>query len=263
MSTSTGRRLDVIETALTPREAMLAWMAEAHAFGSLQVYMASLKDAPDEAFPLLRLGRQMEASVRRSRQGQPRDQVWTAVRMAVRDAGFLYYLFSQCNFRVLEQRRANWLHIALVAEMLRTAIERESEAQLALWWREAEKAAVTSYVQQGAVDSIAQRYFDGRNPLFPEIAESVAAQVKTIEWVIGIFNEVFEIPAKPRSKRRKGPTDPPQLDLVDLREGATSAIEQEVALIVALAKAEAWRLIGEREKASELMAPFVWPPLPG
>src|SRR3569833_827697 len=183
MSTSTGRRLDVIETALTPREAMLAWMAEAHAFGSLQVYMASLKDAPDEAFPLLRLGRQMEASVRRSRQGQPRDQVWTAVRMAVRDAGFLYYLFSQCNFRVLEQRRANWLS---TSHWWRRCCRRESNAQMALWWREAEKAAVTSYGQQGVVDAIAQRYFDGQNPLFPEIAKSVAAQVKEVKWVIGI-----------------------------------------------------------------------------
>ena len=177
--------------------------------------------------------------------------------MAVRDAGFLHYLFSQCNFRVLEQRRANWLHIALVAEMLRTAIERESDAQLALWWREAQKAAVTSYVQQGAVDAIAQRYFDGQNPLFPEIAASVVAQVKEIEWVVEIFNEVFEIPSKPRSKK-KVPTESPQLDLPRLREEAAPAIEQEAALTVALAKAEAWRLIGEREKASELIAPFVW-----
>src|SRR3569833_3283985 len=119
MSTSTGRRLAVFVSVLLPREAMLAWMAEAHAFGSLQVFLVLLKDAPDEAFPLLRLGRQMEASVRRSRQGHPRDQVWTAVRMAVRDAGFLYYLFSQCNFRVLEQRRANWLFFVLVVLLLR------------------------------------------------------------------------------------------------------------------------------------------------
>src|SRR3569833_3302026 len=138
MSTSTGRRLDVIETALTPREAMLAWMAEAQAFGALQVYMASLKDAPDEAVPLLRLGRQMEAAVRRSRQGQPRDQVWTAVRMAVRDAGFEYNLFSQCNFRVLEQRRANWLHIALVAGGRRAAGGRGAGARRARGGRGAE-----------------------------------------------------------------------------------------------------------------------------
>ena len=75
MTSTAERRLDVIATALTPKEAVQTWMSEVHAFGSLQAYMASLKDAPDEAFPLLRLGRLMEASVRRAKQGKPRDQI--------------------------------------------------------------------------------------------------------------------------------------------------------------------------------------------
>lgn len=52
----------------------------------------------------------METAVRASMKGKPEAEVWPAVRLAVRDAAFLYYLVSNLTFRALEHKRANWLH---------------------------------------------------------------------------------------------------------------------------------------------------------
>jgi len=66
-------RLDRVEALLTPRQAVLLWRKEAQSFGTLQAYVDSLRWAPDSAYPLHRLGTQMEASAERpTRIGLPR-----------------------------------------------------------------------------------------------------------------------------------------------------------------------------------------------
>ena len=58
------QRLAKVAARLTPTQAVLAWLTEAQAYGSLDAYVASLRDAPDEAFPLVRLHDQMAQAVR-------------------------------------------------------------------------------------------------------------------------------------------------------------------------------------------------------
>src|SRR5688572_25002942 len=114
MTKTDERRLDRIERALSPKEAVLLWMAEAHQHGSIQAYVDSLNGQPEQVFPLMRLGQQMEDSVRASVKGsgEREIEIWPKVVLAVRDAAFLYYLTSQAKWRVMEQKRANWLNIA-------------------------------------------------------------------------------------------------------------------------------------------------------
>lgn len=256
MTAASDRRLEKIAAALTPKEAVLVWMAEAHACGSIQDYVGTLRDAPEDAFPLMRLSREMEQAARAVMPRKPEAEIWRAVRLAVRDAGFLYYLVSHVNFRVLQQRRANWLHILLVSEMLHSAIERESDEQLARWWDQAREAASAAYVQDGAGMELGRRYFVGASPLFPDAAEDVAAQVTEIERLIEMFNDHLQAAMRRRSKRRAASVQP--IDLAQLRAQAERAIHAEVALTVDLAKAQAWELIGEREKGYPLVERHVW-----
>ena len=258
------RRLARIEAALSPQAAVLAWMIEAHAHGSLLAYVDTLRGAPDDAFPLIHLPDQVEKAIRATMRGQPRDVVWREVRLAVRDTGFLYYLVSNLNWRLVEHKRANWLHVALATTMLRAAAATDSEREFTLGWAQAEAAAHTAYIQQGTVAAIAQRYFGGTSPLFPDVAADVTMLVSETERVIGIFNDLFSIPEPPptrRTRKRRGvpPVLPPPLDLAQLRAEAAPAIEAEVSLLVDMAKAEALTLIGERDQSFPLVARHVWP----
>ena len=67
-----GPRLAKLEASRTPTEIVLAWLAEAQAYPTLPEYVASLADAPKEAWPLGRIAAQVETAVRASARGRPR-----------------------------------------------------------------------------------------------------------------------------------------------------------------------------------------------
>ena len=48
-------RLDKVETSLTPAQAVLLWMQEAHAFGSMRAYAEWVVEQPAASYPLYRL----------------------------------------------------------------------------------------------------------------------------------------------------------------------------------------------------------------
>ena len=81
--TNRKQRMDRLESSLTPTEAMLLWMAEAHAFETVEEYARHLKGKPDSAWPLHHLGNQMTASVEQALKGKPKPEINRAVRQAV------------------------------------------------------------------------------------------------------------------------------------------------------------------------------------
>ena len=115
---------------------------------------------------------------------------------------------------------------------------------------------------------IAERYFGGQSPLFPEAAEDVATLVEHTERVVSRWNDLLRILATPGppSLKRKAAGPIPQVDVrlapvefAEVRVAVRPIIEREVRLQVVLAKAEAWDLIGEREKGTPLVRRLVWP----
>jgi hypothetical protein len=118
------RRLSKLETSVSPTEAVLSWLAEAHefpivpeSFGSL--LDGSLLDAPKEAWPLVRIGGQVEASVRAAMKGKTADAVWKAVRRRVGDAFFLFELVIRLNLAAEEILRFEGLRWSTLTLLMR------------------------------------------------------------------------------------------------------------------------------------------------
>jgi len=112
------KRLDHLETSLTPLEAVLLWLAEAHAHPSLTAYMLTLKGQPLAAYPLVWLPDLVEPGVRAAHKGEPRSDVDHAVFEAKRDLAFLFHLVMQGNAVWFEKERALSLGYLLVVEKL-------------------------------------------------------------------------------------------------------------------------------------------------
>ena len=93
---STGkRRIEKLETALTPKQAFILWLQEAHSFNGIKEYVKSLKDQPANAAPIPRLTDQVEEAVKRTPKGRPREEIDKAVRQAYKDVLFLLFLHRQ------------------------------------------------------------------------------------------------------------------------------------------------------------------------
>ena len=62
MSSAT-KRVEKLEAGLTPKQAILLWFQEAHAFNSIEEYVHHLKGQPDNAAPIDRLTTQVAAAL--------------------------------------------------------------------------------------------------------------------------------------------------------------------------------------------------------
>lgn len=112
------QRLAKVEHSLTPKQAVLLWMEEAHKSGSVHKYALSLKGQPDSAFPLIKLPKQVETAVRDSMKGQKREWVDRTVERAVKDVIFLFKLQFQANIDLLREKDKLAMILAWLFEKL-------------------------------------------------------------------------------------------------------------------------------------------------
>lgn len=87
--------------------------------------------------------------------------------------------------------------------LLSTALAPETPPDLSAGLEQAREAAHTVYVRQGVVVTVAERYLDGLNPLFSDVAADVGEQVAETERVIGVCNQVLVALAPPRGRSRR------------------------------------------------------------
>ena len=266
--TTRRRRTEQLEATLTPQEAVLRWLAEAHAFPTLAAYTTALKGQPPGMYPLYRLPEEMEAAVRIAAKGRRHreEEIWPEVRKAVRDAGFLFYLVTQTNALVLRERRANWLAHQLVLQGLRAFIAGHEpwEGVPQRRWSLAAESLVHEVVSlNGAIQDLATRYFRGQTPLFPTTAEDLAQLVRATSEVSASYQRCLAAgllgaaPAR-RGKRTAapapdGPAAAPPLDLETVRAAAALAAGDRAQELIVLAQAEALDLIGERDRGLNLV----------
>ncbi len=247
-------RLARLEAGTTPRDAVLAWLEEAQAYPTLPAYLAAIRDAPREAWPLVQIAAQVEAAVRSSAKGTPQ-VVWGAVRRAVGDACFRFELVRQGNLAAREVRDTEGLRWALLttwsrllaaeAELARITRQPDAEhaAREAQDWREALACTLTNlYTEELARASLERRYLAGRSLLFPALAHEWRDLVERLEWLAE------------HAEQLHGPV-PGALSVAvaELRAQATEAAADRASELADLARIEALELLGERERARAVL----------
>ena len=78
-----ARRVAAIETSLSPTQLVLRWLADAHAFGDLEPYVASLLAQDPPVAPLDRLAREAVHGAQAANRGKRPELVDAAVRAAL------------------------------------------------------------------------------------------------------------------------------------------------------------------------------------
>ena len=114
------------------------------------------------------------------------------------------------------------------------------------------------YTLRRAVDSVAQRYFDGQQTLFPDVVDGSDQLVALVEKKVGIYNDALAgdierldtLLMETRDGQRESPLP---IDLAGLIENAQGAARGQVAYMVDMAKADALDLLGETRQAFELV----------
>jgi len=127
------RRIEKLETGLTPKQAILLWLQEAHSFKGIEEYVRHLKNQPDNASPIDRLSTQVEEAVKLTLKGHPREDINRAVRQAHKDVLFLFYLHKQVNGKLLSEHRYYWTRWLLLIKELKSLLREQSLDRQMRW----------------------------------------------------------------------------------------------------------------------------------
>ena len=247
------RRLNTLEDSLSPTQLVLRWLAEAHAYGDIPAYAASLLAQDPPVAPLDRLAREAVQAAQTTMRGKRSELVEAAVRSALRETVFRFELVMRINVVAHELLDREELIAALFASQLALLLSesagkrRPDESHL----RRLELCRRLSLLRvdellasREARTSVEARYLDGHGALFPELAARFESQLRTSQEVATSAVRAGEL---------GGVAPAPPEDPVAFNERAGDL----VADLVEPAKVEALDKLGEGRRAFDIAAGWV------
>ena len=221
---SMDKRMAGIEDSnLTPREAMILWMREAHQFNSLVDYGNWLLEQPDECYPLIRMPAQVVATVRARNKGRKDDELRGDFYQVQKDVLFFHHIHKEVNLRAAMNDEARLLKLRLATATLRTLVnevhdvdqarlrdfqfpedlskplpprtktDREFalEERLSSWATETAAVAdeVASFREASSI--LSRRYFAGEELLFPDTVRKLEATLRALAGPREVYGEVI------------------------------------------------------------------------
>lgn len=135
MSAKIDRRIGKLESGLTPKQAILMWLQEAHAIKRIEEYVQYLKTQPDNAAPLHKLTNQVEEGVKQTLEGKPREEIDRSVRQAHKDVLFLFFLNQRVNGKLVSEERHYWSQAMLLTNMLGSLLREQALDERMRWNR--------------------------------------------------------------------------------------------------------------------------------
>jgi hypothetical protein len=248
-----SRRLAKIEEALTPTQLVLRWLAEAHAFGDLEPYVASLLAGDPPVAPLDRLAREAVHGARTAMRGKRPELVDAAVRKALRETVFRFELVMRINVTTKELLDREELISALFAAQLALLLCNESKERLSdeshlrrleLCRRVTLLRVNELLASREARSSVEARYLDGHSSLFPDIAAAFDEQLLASQQIAVMAMHAAELDGVE-------PEEPDDRDAVNVRAG------ELVPDLVQPARSETLDKLGEGRQALDIAAGWV------
>jgi hypothetical protein len=260
MTSAADRRLAKLEGALRPREAVLAWLAEAHRYATINEYGRWIAEVPIEAAPLSVIARQVEAAVRQDMKGQSRDAVEDAVHRAIREALFLFVLAFQINIDAVEMDRVEGLRAAAVFFWMGCLLggprdedlpaqelaehHRELASAWASWRSVVDRLDEDAQAATRARATLSQRYYGGHDVLFGDAATSWAKHIQTVERLKSLAETITyarKSASRPAGGRKRS------------RPSVQGEVDGRVSWLTQWSKVRAHEVLGERPKAVAIM----------
>jgi len=260
---TTERRLAKVEASLSPKEAVLRWLAEAQQYPSLVDHARSIVDLPVSAAPLTRIGESVEAAVRDAMKGAARATIEAAVRRAVGDAVFLFVLVMKLNTAALELARLEGLRAAALSLWVGALLggppvgdreARESDLEqgrerLAAWrrWHGVLDSIVTEVgAEEDARAALERRYFDGQSVLFADAAEAWTGLREHVDLLTALAERFPEVLRASTSSDDEPEVGGSSQSLTDLAASRARTLADD-------ARVTAFEVLGDRPRAVAIM----------
>ena len=244
-----SRRVAAIETSLTPTQLVLRWLVEAHSFGDIESYVASLLAEDPPVAPLDRLARQAAHGARTTVRGKRPELVESAVRSALRETVFRFELVMRINVVAHDLvDREGLISAALSAQVALATSRGELEPQDIEWLGQLRDLLLSRVDELHAVQEartlVQERYLDGHAALFPDLAAAWEEQLRSTRLIAAMAVRLAEIDGAPPA-------------VVPDPEALAQRTTELVADLVEPAKAQVLEALGEGRPAFDIAAAWV------
>jgi hypothetical protein len=183
-----AKRLTELRDDLSVTQAVMAWVEEAYAFGSVAAYITWAAEELDRN-PLLVLPLQMIRAVQKAGKGQPKVAIQATTERAVREVLIRVQLILWVNDHLARERRADLVELELLTETLPLALaKRATEERRERWRNRAVNLRRDAYTWELAGHALAERYFGGQAAFFPDAREHFTETNRTFDRLIQRWN---------------------------------------------------------------------------
>jgi hypothetical protein len=192
------RRLDKLEEALSPTQLVLRWLAEAHAYGDVPAYVASLLASDPPVAPLDRLAREAVHGARTANRGKRPEVVEAAVRSALRETVFRYELVLRINVVAHDLvDREGLIDMALSARVALVTNQEEREPKDLEWLGQLRDLLLSRVGELHATAEartlVQERYLDGHSALFPDVASAWEEHLRGTQLIADMAVRLAEL----------------------------------------------------------------------
>jgi hypothetical protein len=248
-----ARRVAAIETSLSPTQLVLRWLAEAHSFGDIEPYVASLLAQEPPVAPLDRLAREAVHGARTAMRGKRPEQVNAAVRGALRETVFRFELVMRINVTTHELLDREELIAALFASQLAMLagddrperLRDESHLRRLELCRRLTLLRVDELLAaRDSRSAVEVRYLDGHQALFPDVAAAFERQLRSSQEIAVTAVRLAELDGLPPVAAADA-------------EALSGRITELLADLVEPAKGEALDKLGEGRRAFDIAVGWV------
>jgi len=255
---TTERRLAKVEATLGPKQLVLRWLAEAHAYDDFTGYTRAMYAQGPESMPLDRLIHETIAWVDAMQRGRSRDDRADERQRALRQVLFLFHLILRTIVFTQETLDREGLIWALLSAHLGlAAIDTEDGKRSAVpshahRLESIRTMAVARLAEWRALETsrsrVEAKYLDGHSALFPATIRDWAEQFERIETLAGLAERLAELDGLDPSP----PEDP---------EAVAARVDQLVDDLVELARVKALDEMGEGRRAISIAMRWLAPKL--
>jgi hypothetical protein len=237
--TALDRRLQRVEEALSPTEAVVRWLEEAKRHESYAIYSEWLRDRPAEN-PFTALPAMVAKWAGHGDRVNDRATTERVAR-AVRSVLVRVFLVERMNqwLSMGAQADSNQLDLLQMLEPLVLA-GRLDIATESRWVEHAGRLVDEARIWGESAERIGERYFAEQSPLFPDVATYLAELREYAEELLHHYNAAI---TRPRGRKPKG--TPVDVGLID--QHVASLVEPHTAELLRLARTDAEVFIGERD----------------
>ncbi len=197
------RRLAKVEATLGPKELVLHWLAEAHAYGDFTAYARSMHQMGPDQLPLDRIVHQTIDWVEATKRGHARDDRGEERQRALRRVLFLYHLVLRTVVFAQEAiDREGLIEALLTAHFGLATIDTEDGKRSAVpthaWRLNAVRTGALGRLSEYRAMELARSrveatYFEGRPVLFPAMVRAWAEQLERTEHVAMMAERLAEL----------------------------------------------------------------------